>query len=167
MKPATRPIIIFLLMILLPLQAAWSVVAVWCQHENGGQWHWGHHGHISDASCQSARSQVLVSDASDDSAQANNSSKSPSADKTDNDKTTNNQTINNQISSDKKSPSHPFGMMNHSDHLNTSPLGFYPPAQALLMPRYALEHALIRQPLPLNFYQSPVLEQPKPPRWPV
>lgn len=164
MKPTIRPIIIFLLMILLPLQAAWSVAAVWCQHENGGQWHWGHHGHISDASCQSARSQVLVSD---DSAQANNSSKSPSADKTDNDKTTNNQTINNQISGDKKSPSHPFGMMNHSDHLNTSPLGFYPPAQALLMPRYALEHALIRQPLPLNFYQSPVLEQPKPPRWPV
>lgn len=164
MKPTIRPIIIFLLMILLPLQAAWSVAAVWCQHENGGQWHWGHHGHISDASCQSARSQVLVSD---DSAQANNSSKSPSADKTDNDKTTNDQTINNQISGDKKSPSHPFGMMNHSDHLNTSPLGFYPPAQALLLPRYALEHALIRQPLPLNFYQSPVLEQPKPPRWPV
>lgn len=169
MKPAIRPIIIFLLMILLPLQAAWSVAAVWCQHENGGQWHWGHHGHISDASCQSARSQVVVSDASDDSAQANNS-KSPSIDKagddkTDNNKTTNNQTINNQISSDKKSPSHPFGMMNHSDHLNTSPLGLYSPAQALLLPRYVLEHALMRQPLPLNFYQSPVLEQPKPPRW--
>lgn len=164
MKPAIQTIIAVLLMILLPLQAAWSVVAVWCQHENGGQWHWGHHGHISDASCQSSRSQVLVSD---DSAQANNSSKSPSADKTDNDKTTNDQTINNQISSDKKSPSHPFGMMNHSDHLNTSPLGLYPPAQALLLPCYALEHALIRQPLPLNFYQSPVLEQPKPPRWPV
>lgn len=170
MKPAIQTIIAVLLMILLPLQAAWSVAALWCQHENSAQWHWGHHGHVSDASCQSTRSQVAVSEASDSSAQSDNSSKIPSSDTTDNDKagndkTTNNQTTNNQISSDKKSPSYPFGVMNHSDHINTSPLGLYSPLQTLLLPRYALDYAVIVEALPLNFYQSPVLEQPKPPRW--
>ena len=50
-----KVLIVVLMAILLPLQAAWSAAAVFCcQHENRTAWHWGHHQHSMDAACQQA-----------------------------------------------------------------------------------------------------------------
>ena len=40
-----KKILLILLMVLLPVQFAWSAAAVYCQHEKGGSLHFGHHTH--------------------------------------------------------------------------------------------------------------------------
>lgn len=59
--------IVVLMAILLPLQAAWSAAAVFCQHESRTTWHWGHHQHNTDAACQQSNFNPSVDNKSTDS----------------------------------------------------------------------------------------------------
>ena len=59
--------IVVLMTIVLPLQAAWSAAAVFCQHESRTTWHWGHHQHSIDAVCQQSSFMHNVDNKSTDS----------------------------------------------------------------------------------------------------
>ena len=133
--------VVLLLIILLPLQTVWGVAALFCQHESiSAQWHWGHHAHQADAACQSVAQQ------------------NPAADTT---------LLQQDSNSKKNDQSHAFQIVNHSDHLQANPLGLNPPQLQVLIP--APDSFLASQlntSMPL-FYQTPFLEQPKPPLWPA
>ncbi len=142
--------VVLLLMILLPLQTAWGVAALFCQHEsNSTQWHWGHHEHQADAACQQ-----IIKKLTQPSTQSYN-------------KAVDTNLLQHGSNSKKSDQAHAFQMANHSDHLQTNPLGLNPPVFPPLMSTIAdfLSVQLVTT-LPL-FYQPPVLEQPKPPLWPV
>lgn len=40
-----KKILLIVLLTILPIQYAWSMAAVYCQHEQGKVTHFGHHGH--------------------------------------------------------------------------------------------------------------------------
>ena len=44
-----KKILLILLLTILPIQYAWSMAAVYCQHEQGTVSHFGHHGHQHQA----------------------------------------------------------------------------------------------------------------------
>jgi hypothetical protein len=44
-----KKILLILLLTILPIQYAWSMAAVYCQHEQGKTTHFGHHGHQHQA----------------------------------------------------------------------------------------------------------------------
>jgi hypothetical protein len=44
-----KKILLILLLTILPIQYAWSMAAVYCQHEQGTTTHFGHHGHQHQA----------------------------------------------------------------------------------------------------------------------
>ena len=52
-RDIVRPVkkyLLILLMLILPVQYAWSAAAVYCQHEQGAPSHFGHHAHAHKAS---------------------------------------------------------------------------------------------------------------------
>ena len=133
--------VVLLLMILLPLQTAWGVAALFCQHESSSaQWHWGHHEHQADAACQSA-------------AQHNHAADTAS--------------VQHDSNSKKTDQSHAFQIANHSDHLQANPLGLNPPQLQMLIPAtndFLMEKLDTSH---LLLYQTPYLKKPKPPLWPA
>ncbi|WP_332877392.1 cation efflux protein, CzcI family [Massilia sp. S19_KUP03_FR1] len=44
-----KRLLLILLMLILPVQYAWSAAAVYCQHEQNAPVHFGHHAHQHDA----------------------------------------------------------------------------------------------------------------------
>lgn len=146
--------IVVLMAILLPLQAAWSAAAVFCQHESRTAWHWGHHQHVTDAACQQSSFNHDVNNKNVDR-----------TDNTDLSKLSIQQLQNPDLKKDNKS--HTFTLVNHSDHLTGNQPGLNPNPQAILMQPCLQDHLAVRQSLSPVLYQSPVLEQPKPPVWPA
>ncbi|ONG41341.1 hypothetical protein BKE30_05055 [Alkanindiges hydrocarboniclasticus] len=67
----------------------------------------------------------------------------------------------------KDNKSHTFTLVNHSDHLTGNQPGLNPNPQAILTQPCLQDHMAVRQSLSPVLYQSPVLEQPKPPVWPA
>lgn len=138
-----KNVLLFVLMILLPLQASWSAAAVFCQHETTIGTHWGHHTHEND-DCQQDGSQLLEKDLK---SAANADSGSPS-NKTD------------------TATKHKFNLSTHADHLNIN--------QHVIKQQHGASIDMTQRvqlltfvALPQVLYQSPVLEQPKPPLWPA
>lgn len=138
-----KNVLLFVLMLLLPLQASWSAAAVFCQHESTISTHWGHHTHEND-DCQQDGSQLSQKDLK---LAAHADSGYPS-DKTD------------------TATKHKFNLSTHADHLNINQhvirqqhgTSIDMTQRVQLLTFVALQQAL---------YQSPVLEKPKPPLWPA
>lgn len=156
---AMKNILVFLLILMLPLQASWSAAALFCQHETSGSfsrqtsaqsaannantvqalqkiWHWGHHQHEPDASCgqasQSIDQQTTLLDAP--------SAPSDSAAK------------------------HQLNFASHSDHLNINQQAIKQQDSLLPTPEQLTFSIVFAAPC-VGFYQSPILEQPEPPLW--
>ena len=158
--------VVLLLIMLLPLQTAWGVAALFCQHESSStQWHWGHHEHQLDAACQAIVSQSVTQldqkvtqQHGQPLTQSIESPQHPAAD-----------AMSPQYDADSKktNQSHPFQLANHSDHLQANPLGLNPALLEILVhPSNDFLGTQLTTSLAL-FYQTPYLEQPKPPLWPA
>lgn len=146
--------IVVLMTIVLPLQAAWSAAAVFCQHESRTTWHWGHHQHSIDAVCQQSSFMHNVDNKSTDSNAGSAISKLFAQ--------------QNQNPDLKKNASaHAFTLVNHSDHLTVNQPGLNSSPQVGLVQPVMHEHQAVRLSLSPALYQSPVLEPPKPPLWPA
>ncbi|RYY78027.1 MAG: hypothetical protein EOO69_12425 [Moraxellaceae bacterium] len=141
--------IVVLMAILLPLQAAWSAAAVFCQHESRTTWHWGHHQHVVDAACQQSALHTKNPDS-----QKNNTFEK-------------NATFQEDVTNNKNSKPYSAIVVNHSDHLTGNQLGLNPNPQVVPMQPSVQDHKAALQSLSPALYQSPVLEQPKPPVWPA
>ncbi|XID74762.1 hypothetical protein ACF3NA_09640 [Alkanindiges sp. WGS2144] len=142
-----KKMLVFLLMLLLPLQVAWSAAAVFCQHENDTPRHWGHHQHMADAPCQQTR----LWNQAQSAASSDTASNHPD-------------TLNEYK---KTNPSHGFSLTSHSDHLTGNQPALNPLLAPLTLVLHAHDYVLKQWPFSLAFYQPPVLEQPKPPLWPA
>ncbi len=138
-----KNVLLFVLMILLPLQASWSAAAVFCQHETTISTHWGHHTHEND-DCQQDGSQLSQKDLKS----VTNADSGYPSDKTD------------------TATKHKFNLSTHTDHLNVNQhvIKQQPAAAMDFKQRVQL---LTFVALPQALYQSPVLEQPEPPLWPA
>lgn len=137
-----KNVLLFVLMLLLPLQASWSAAAVFCQHESTISTHWGHHTHESD-DCQQDGNQLSQK----------NLKSGVSAD---------------IGSTDKQDPAtkHKFNLSTHADHLNINQHVIKQQHGTSIHIKQRVQQ-LTFVALPQALYQSPVLEQPKPPLWPA
>lgn len=52
--------VLILLMLILPVQYAWSAAAVYCQHEQDSRFHFGHHAHQHKATSEESGSDGKV-----------------------------------------------------------------------------------------------------------
>lgn len=153
-------LIVVLMAILLPLQAAWSAAAVFCQHENRTAWHWGHHQHSMDAACQQAAPHDQNPDSQkNDAVKENNTFKK-------NANVEKNATFQEDVKPNNNKP-YAATVVSHSDHLSGNQPGLNPNPQVMLLQPCAQDHPFILQALIPALYQSPILEQPKPPVWPA
>ena len=146
--------IVVLMTIVLPLQAAWSAAAVFCQHESRTTWHWGHLQHSIDAACQQSNFNPSVDNESTDSKVGSAISKLSAQ-----------QNQNPDLK--KNTGSHAFTLVNHSDHLTVNQPGLNSSPPVGLVQPVMQEHRAVRLSLSPALYQSPVLEPPKPPLWPA
>lgn len=151
-----KNVLLFVLMLLLPLQASWSAAAVFCQHESTAAWHWGHHVHEVD--CQQGSQQPQQKDIKASAFKAD-TAKSKSI-------TPAEVALKNLLDSGNDASKHKFNLGSHADHLNINQhvLKQQHAAPTDFQQRVALLSFVA---LPAAFYQSPVLEQPEPPLWPA
>lgn len=143
-----KNVLLFVLMLLLPLQASWSAAAVFCQHETTISTHWGHHTHEND-DCQQNAGQLSQKDLTQKDLKS-----LASAD------------LGNPSDKTDTATKHKFNLSTHADHLNIN--------QHVIRQQHAACMDIKQHAQQLTFvallqalYQSPVLEQPKPPLWPA
>lgn len=153
--------IVALMAILLPLQAAWSAAAVFCQHESRTTGHWGHHQHSLDAACQQSAPHSQNPDSQKNDAFKENTTfkKNTNVEK--------NTNFQEYVTTKKDSKPYDATVVNHSDHLSGNQPGLHPNPHVMLLQSCAQDHQFILQALIPALYQSPILEQPKPPVWPA
>ena len=149
-----KNVLLFVLMLLLPLQVSWSAAAVFCQHESTAAWHWGHHVHEVD--CQQDSQQPQQKDIKTSASKADTAKGMSPADVA----------LKNLLDSGNDASKHKFNLGSHADHLNIN--------QHVIKQQHATSTDFQQRVALLSFvalpaacYQSPVLEQPEPPLWPA